>query len=60
MKEFKTIAPSIQNHIHNINNFVENMPNGSELSYQLKDLLAVWEEKILIVDDSERIIEQAI
>ncbi len=55
--EFKSIAPSIQNHIRNINNFVENMPNGAELLYQLMNFPPVWEENILIVDDSEPVVD---
>ncbi|NNK84747.1 MAG: response regulator [Desulfobacterales bacterium] len=55
--EFKTIVPSIQNHVRNIKIFVENMPNGSELLYKFKELPPVWEERILIVDDSEPIVD---
>ena len=55
--EFKAIAPNIQNHVRNISNFVENMPNGSELLREFGKLPPVWEEKILIVDDSEPIVD---
>ena len=54
---FKLIAPSIQNHLRHIEHFMEHIPNGSDLLDNIKKISPVWEEKILVVDDNEPILE---
>ncbi len=55
--EFKYPAARIQNHIREIEYFLEVTENHPELLKKIKELDPVWIENILIVDDEEMITE---
>lgn len=54
---FKVIGPSLQNHLRVIEQYFAEMTNGTDLVSELKKIPSAWKEKILIVDDSEPILE---
>ena len=61
MKNFSTesqhVASKINQHRREIERYVQSVPEGSKYGGNLKGLRPVWEEKILIVEDSEPIAE---
>jgi len=54
---FNVIGPSIQNHLRTITDFLENRPEAKTFLAKIENLLPVWEEKVLVVDDYPPILE---
>lgn len=54
---FKVIGPSLQNHLRQIERFMHSNPDGSGIISKIKKLSPVWKERVLVVDDSEPIVE---
>lgn len=49
--EFKYSAARIQHHIRHIEHFLDTIPYGRQKLAVIQNLKAVWEEKILVVED---------
>lgn len=52
-REFQYVAARMQEHLHNITDFLEKRPEAAPLLAKVRDLPRVWREHILIVEDSE-------
>jgi CheY-like chemotaxis protein len=56
-RSFEDAAAKIQNHKIQIQSFFEALPDGQRYLKKIEQLPSVWETKILVVDDSEPIVE---
>lgn len=54
---FKVIGPSIQNHLRIIEEFLGKISGESEFIHRIRKLPPVWQERVLIVDDSKPILD---
>ena len=51
--EFVTVASGIQRHIRHVERFLESMGDAGRFSAKIRKLPVIWQENILVVDDSE-------
>jgi len=56
-RAFEEPAAKIQQHKRQIESFLESLPNGQKYLEKVEQLPSVWETKILVVDDSEPVLE---
>jgi CheY-like chemotaxis protein len=56
-RAFEGAAAEIQQHKRRIESFLKSLPNGGQYLEKVEQLPSVWETKILVVDDSEPIVE---
>jgi two-component system chemotaxis response regulator CheY len=56
-RAFEGAAAEIQQHKRKIESFLKSLPNGGQYLDKVEQLPPVWETKILVVDDSEPIVE---
>jgi len=56
-RAFEDAAAKIQQHKRQIESFLESLPNGQKYLEKVEQLPSVWETKILVVDDSEPVLE---
>ena len=52
-RSFQHVAARMQGHLKHIMDFLEKIPEGLPFLHKIKDIPPVWQEKILIVEDSE-------
>jgi len=50
-KEFMHVAPKMQRHLKEIENFIGSLPEGRKYLHVIKSLPHVWVERILIIDN---------
>jgi two-component system cell cycle response regulator CpdR len=55
--EFASAAAKIQRHVKEVERFLEDLPEGKKHLHVIKCLPPVWNEKILIVEDEEPVLE---
>lgn len=56
-REFMPVAAKMQNHLGEIERFMESLPEGQKHLHVIKSLPRVWKERILIIDDDLPIVE---
>jgi hypothetical protein len=56
-RESAGVAAKIQGHVREIERFLEDLPEGRKHLHVIKCLPPVWNEKILIVEDQEPVLE---
>ena len=56
-REFMPVAAKIQQHVKEIESFIESLPEGQKYLPAIKSLPHVWKEHILIIDDELLMVE---
>jgi len=56
-RQFMSVAARMHHHVKEVENFLEALPDGRRHLYVLRSLPPVWQERMLIVDDDNAIVQ---